>query len=212
MLSIISGTDRIAVRKVAHDTLSKTGLEVVRITDTHTVDDLRSALAGPGMFDTVYRAVLLEHVFGNDAMRTHLETHHNEIDRLPFPVIVIEDKIDAATKRLFQPYLRSQHDLPKKSERSSQIFAIGDAIKKRDRKAAWIAYHQALLDGSAPEAIHGLIFWAAKDMFLKARSETDRSRAHTLLRSLVALPHEARRKGEDLQFTLEQFILSDVVS
>ena len=64
---------------------------------------------------------------------------------------------------------------------------------------------QEIAKGGAPEAIHGVLFWGAKDAFLKSGG-TD-ARIRQLVADLAALPHEARRRGEDMEYALERFIL-----
>jgi hypothetical protein len=70
------------------------------------------------------------------------------------------------------------------------------------------------LRDEAPEAIHGVLFWGAKDMFLKSLpagrqdASAEHERAGTLVAELSELPHEARRRGFDLEYALERYILS----
>jgi hypothetical protein len=58
--------------------------------------------------------------------------------------------------------------------------------------------------------LHGTLFWAAKQMVLKPRGASDSLRGKKLVAELAALPHEARRSGEDLEYALERFVLSGV--
>jgi len=98
-------------------------------------------------------------------------------------------------------------DAPKK-ERDSSIFKVADAMRAADKKALWVLYMKEIAKGSAPEAVHGILFWAAKDMLLKATSAKAEERASQLVATLVELPHEARRRGEDVEYALERFTLT----
>lgn len=212
MLHLYIGTDREKVRNALGDALAKCKhANTIRITDVHTLDDLAMALAGGGLFDEAH-TVILEGTLANEEMRkvviTALPTIHTATDS----VHIIEEKIDATTKKLLEKYAETTtiFDLPKKAQRASNIFALADALKRGDRKRLWIDYQHALAEGTAAEAIHGVFFWGAKDMLLKARDEKTRARASGFVAELAQLPHEARRSGEDVNYALERFVLSRV--
>lgn len=207
MLHIIYGTDRERVHKKARDRADGIASDRVRITDAHTLNDLASVLNGPGMFGAP-RVIMLEYTFARDDMRSLIESSIEAIHASSDTVILVEEKFDAATKKKLAPFLSDPIDMPKKAA-SSSVFAVSNAFKRRDRKATWIAYQEALPD-SAPEAIHGLLFWAAKDMLLKSRSNSECAWARSQVKTLVALPHEARRRGETLECALEAFVLTNV--
>ena len=57
------------------------------------------------------------------------------------------------------------------------------------------------------EAIHGILFWAAKDMLLKSRTDAEKARAKRFIAELAELPHESRRRGIELEYALELFVL-----
>ena len=167
------------------------------------------ALHGPGMFGAP-RTIVLEYILDREDMRDHLEKQITVIGQSPETIVLIEEKLDALAKKKFAPYLSTPLDAPKKGAQPTRIFVVGDALKRHDRKATWLAYQQALLDGAAPEAIHGILFWALKDAYTKARSRDEIQWLRRMLHELVALPHEARRRGEDLEYALEAFVLSKV--
>jgi hypothetical protein len=46
-------------------------------------------------------------------------------------------------------------------------------------------------------------------MFLKSRvGSPERTRGAALIASLAELPHDSRRRGEDLEYALERFLLT----
>ena len=91
------------------------------------------------------------------------------------------------------------------------MFALANALRRADKKALWVGYQRELAKGGAPEAILGVLFWAAKDMFIKSKEGTRESnRAKKLVAELAELPHEARRNGFDLEYALERFVLSAI--
>lgn len=204
MLQVFVGTDRekarVALRKAA-------GQSAVYITDSHTVADLRAALAGGGMFGGK-RTVILDGICANDEMKEVLLASLPMLKSSPDLFFIFEEKVDAATKKLLAKHAEKVEtfDAPKAKDDRGDVFAIANALKRGDKKAMWVEYQRALARGDAPEAIHGILFWGAKDMLLKAPG-TERSRAAGLVASLAELPHEARRTGFELEYALERFLL-----
>ena len=209
MLTIYYGTDRAGVRtRVAHEIGKYTKThEVVRVTDAHTLEDLSAVLQGGGMFATP-RVVVLEYLLSREDMRDMLESNLSELQKSSEQFYMIEEKIDAATKKILGKYATlEQLDTAKKSASATTIFAIANALKRGDKKALWIAYQRELWSGAAPEAIHGVMFWGVKDMMLKSRDPIEMARGKKIISQLAILPHATRRRGGELEYALEQFVL-----
>lgn len=209
MIYFFYGTDRSKARAaVSAAAANVKGARIVRITDASAPEDLRASLQGGGMFAQM-RAVVYENVLENEEMRQTL------LDALPAlkssdeSFFILEEKPEAATRKLIEKYAETSEkfDAAKKTDGGSAIFALANALRRGDKKNLWISYQRQLLNGDAPEAIHGVLFWGAKDFFLKANSESEKARAKKLVSQLAMLPHEARRQGEDLEYALERFVL-----
>lgn len=210
MIHLFSGTDREKARaelNAAIKKIAKKDIEVVRITDAHTVADLQSALQGAGMFGGE-RIVVLEGVWGNEQMRAIVEPRLKEIRDSKETYFILEEKLDAATRKSIEKYAEDskRFDLKKKEEEKT-IFALANALRSGNKKALWVGY-QRELKTSDPEAIQGVLFWGAKQMLLTAHSDNERSRAEKIVATLAELPHESRRRGVDLEYALEKFVLS----
>ncbi len=211
MLYLYTGTDRTKARTamqaaVAH--AQKGGVSITRINDANTLDDLAAALHSGGMFATE-RIVVLENVFENDEMREVLRAELPTLKSSTDHFFLYEEKPDAATRKLIEKYAEKseRYDAAKKADGGTTIFALANALRAGNKKALWVGYQRELLNDAAPEAIHGVLFWAAKDMLLKSSAVVDKTRAKKLIASLTELPHEARRRGEDLEYALERFVL-----
>ncbi|MBI5003816.1 hypothetical protein HZC00_01845 [Candidatus Kaiserbacteria bacterium] len=216
MLYLYTGTDRMKARAALGAGRAKLapGVPVIHITDIHTTEDLDAALAGGGMFAGV-RAVVLDELFDREEMRERIVGQLERIASASDHFFIYVEKLDAATRRQIEKHTTKseQFDLPKKADRSSSIFNLGNALRARNKKDLWVSYQRELANDAAPEAIHGVLFWAAKQMLMSARSEAEAVRGKKLIATLAALPHEARRQGVDLEYALERFVLSgDVVS
>lgn len=205
MMHLYIGSDREKARAkmMADITKAAKGAEIVRITDAHTLDDMKVALRGGGMFAKRH-VLVFENTNANPEMREMLLDALEE--GITDPVYIFEEKLLAAEKKQFEKYAEKveKFDAPKK-ERDGSIFAIANALRAGDKKALWVSYMREIAKGGAPEAIHGVLFWGAKDAFLKSGGKDARTRR--LVADLAVLPHEARRRGEDLEYALERFVL-----
>ncbi len=119
-----------------------------------------------------------------------------------------------------------------KVEDDFSIFTLSDAVGKRDRKAAWVAFQEAVQHGAKPEAIYGTLLWQMKTIALTqdavargggpeeaglspfvfskaARFGKNYAPQETVafIGRLVDAYHEARRGGPDLETALELVVL-----
>lgn len=209
MLYLYLGTDREKARAKMNTAIDKAAkkADIVRITDAHSIDDLRTALQGGGMF-AAKRALVFEGVCANPDLCDVFLDSLESLSKSDEDVFVFEEKPLADLRKRLEKYAErvEKFNAPKK-ERDSSIFAIANALRRADKKALWVSYMQEIAKDSAPEAIHGVLFWAAKDMVLKSRGD-EAVRARRLIAELAELPHAARRRGEPVEYALERFVLS----
>ena len=212
MLLVFIGTDRTKARAAADAALKKLDAKRPRVvvTDAHAPADLDATLQGGGLFGSK-SSVLLDSVLSNEEMRERLTDALPSLKESEDNFALVEEKLDAATKKLLGKYAEKveQFDLPKVREAPNTVFAIANAMRRGDKKAAWVALQRELQSGKAPEAIHGVMFWAAKDMVLKGRAD-EAARGRVLAAELAELPHAARRRGFELEYALERFLLSRI--
>lgn len=211
MLHLFTGTDREKARSAMNveieRVVKKTHADTLRITDAHTIDDLRAALQGPGMFGTT-RILVLEGVFANEEMQRTLLEKLPALSKSSEIVFIYEEKPLAELRKKLETHAEKsvRYDVPKKG-RDSSIFALANALSRGDKKTLWVEYQRALVRGDAPEAIHGVLFWGAKRM-VTGVSRTQSVRARRIVAELSELPHLARRRGAELEYALERYILA----
>ena len=113
-------------------------------------------------------------------------------------------------------------------KKEANNFALGDAIGRRDRKASWVLYQEALARGAFPEEIHGIVFWVMKNIFLaktggatglapyplmKAKSfepKWNNKEIKNALSELVRMYHDSHRGLVEFPIALEKFLLETV--
>ena len=211
MLHFYTGTDREKARTAmdaAVKSIAKKDTLVVRISDANTPADFATALQGSGMF-AQERVVVFDSILANEEMRWMALDSLKALKESDEHFFMLEERPDAATRKQIEKYAEDSErfDALKQKEASS-IFALANALKRGDKKGLWVAYQRELGKGSAPEAVHGILFWGAKDMFMKASEGSLKQRAKKLIAELAELPHESRRRGEELEYALERFVLS----
>ena len=210
MLYAYIGTDRAKVREALDAEVKKLKgkMAVLRITDASSVDDLRAALGGAGMFGEK-QAVILDGVFANADMRPIVESLLPMIGKSEEFFFILEEKPDAATRKMIEKYAESSKRFDKSpGKRDSSVFALANSLRRGDKKNLWIGLQKEFGKGEAAEALHGVLFWGAKQALLSARSEKDIERGRKLVAALAELPHESRRRGIELEYALEKFALS----
>lgn len=208
MIYFFTGTDRNKARAALRQAQGKRS--AVRISDANSIADLQFALQGSGMFGEK-RVVMLEGILANEEMRDIFLRDLATLAKIDEDIFLYEEKVDAATRRTIEKYAERSEKFEgvKGEKKGNEIFALAAALRKGDKKALWVGYQRALVRDDAPEAIHGILFWGAKQMLLSAKTDSpEHRRGIELVATLAELPHESRRKGFDLEYALEKYILS----
>jgi hypothetical protein len=207
MLYLYSGTDteraRTRLNIVIDDASAQA--DIFRITDAHSLADLEAALMGGGMFGGA-RVVVLDSTLTHEEMRAVVLARLPQLKAASDTFYIYEGVLDAATRKQIEKYAeKSEKFEAAKSAARETIFNLVRPLQEGKKKDLWVAYQKELHAGKAPEAIHGIFFYAAKDALL--RKPTD-PRAKKMVAELAELPHEARRNGFELEYALERFVLA----
>jgi len=83
-----------------------------------------------------------------------------------------------------------------------------NALASRSREKLWIEINRALMSGDAPEMLHGLLHWKARDIMEKGSRNWTSQESRKLSLTLIELLQSSRRGGLDLSLSLERFALS----
>lgn len=85
---------------------------------------------------------------------------------------------------------------------------LANALAARSREKLWLELQRALRKGDAPEALHGILHWKARDLMMKGSRSWTAAEARALSLTLLGLVQDSRRGGLDLRLALERFALS----
>jgi hypothetical protein len=83
-----------------------------------------------------------------------------------------------------------------------------NALAARSREKLWLEINRALRMGDAPEMLHGLLHWKARDLMEKGSRSWTPKESRQLSLVLIALLQDSRRGGLGLALSIERFALS----
>ncbi len=86
--------------------------------------------------------------------------------------------------------------------------ALVNALAARDGAALWKEILKAYRQGDAPEMVHGLLHWKARDLMQKGSRAWTTVEARKLSVGLIELLSDSRGKDLELGMALERFALS----
>lgn len=99
-------------------------------------------------------------------------------------------------------------ELPKEKKEKFNNFLLANAFGAKDKLNLWIYYRQAVDKGVGLEELIGVLFWKAKDMYLKNNfGKFTKEQVEDFTKKLPYLLPEARKKGQDAEIAFEQFLL-----
>jgi DNA polymerase III delta subunit len=110
-------------------------------------------------------------------------------------------KVEAVAEKVFVV------DAPNKVERGFNS-ALVNALAAKDGATLWKEIVLAYRNGDAPEMIHGLLHWKARDLMQKGSRAWNPEEARKLSRDLILLLSDSRGKDLPLDMALERFALS----
>jgi hypothetical protein len=173
---------------------------------------LESFYSGSGLFSkksAVMFSDILESAETRDFILKKLE-HLGESDN---SFIFLERKLakpalDAFKKIKLKRAEINIFELPKEKKEKFNNFLLANAFGQKDKLNLWIYYRQAVDKGVGLEELIGVLFWKAKDMFLKGNfGKLSEQQVRNFIEKLPYLLPEARKKGLDAEIVFERFLL-----
>ena len=234
MLYVIYGKDRekgrARFRALKEELGKKCGEEHIVLEGEISKEVLHSFAATQGLFGGTTLHTF-DCVFDKKDEQEVLLAHASELDLSPNTFLVFEPELDKkVAEGIAETKVKIEEFAPKKIDTRPEfnIFSLGDALGKRNKKELWVLYQGALSAGLSSEEISGTLFWAVKNLALiknakpgddagmnpfVAKKTREFSKNFTaeeiknLSHSLVTIYHEAHRGGEPMDIALERFIL-----
>lgn len=235
MLYLIYGSDFEKARGKARELLAalqkkKPIAEVFRLEDEMvTIGKLEELSGGQGLFERKY-LVFADNVFRSEEAKEIVLGKLKALADSENIFIFLENELNKTDLKQLEKFAEKvqQFSGVVKKEKVFNIFSLTEMLGRRDKRGLWILYQKALSEGLAAEEIHGILFWQIKAMLAstlaKIAEETgfkpfvfQKSRGFAknysttelknLSAKMVAVYHNARRAGPDLDVALERLIL-----
>lgn len=209
MIYLFHGSDSAKVRAkafqwVAAARAKQPDASYIRIpADELTPAALESAVATQGLFFSK-TLVLLDDPFSLKEAADLVLDRLDDLAASPNPVAIVAPKLLAARAKKVAAVAAKTFvaDVKEKKERGFNG-ALVNALAARNRAALWLEVTKALRLGDAPEQIHGLLHWKARDLMQKGKPG-----GRELSFALIALLRESRGGELPLDEALERFALS----
>ena len=128
-----------------------------------------------------------------------VEDHLDELAASDNAIVILAPKLSVAKakKLIAKTKVEYKYDKPALEDKRGFNTNLVNALGSRSREKLWLEINRALRAGDAPEMLHGLLHWKARDL-----------RDRKLSLDLISLLQTSRRGGLDLSLSLERFALS----
>jgi hypothetical protein len=190
---------------------------------------LEQLISAQGLFVTK-NIVLLKWSFDSPESKASVLEHVAALAQSDNIFILTLRSVDVKSKKLFEKHAQAIEIYAKNREETPgrNLFVLGDLLVARDKKNLWRTYQEAVNRGHVAEELHGILFWAVKNMLLSTRT-TSASEAglksfvyskfkraevrytqqelEDMSCDLVVMYHEAHNGTYELPTRLEQWIL-----
>lgn len=174
-----------------------------------TSASLRDALSAQGLFFN-HTLILLDDPFSlADSAEVVLEML-KELEVSENPVAILAPKLLATRAKKILPHTAKVFECSATEKKDVRGFnsALVNALGAKDGATLWKEIVKTHRQGDAPEAVHGLLHWKARDLMHKGSPKWKPEESRALSRALIELVSDARSGGLDLEQSLERFALS----
>lgn len=194
--------------------------------ETFSKEAARAALGQADLFGGERPALVLDQTLVLPEAKEFLEEEGAALVAAATAVFVLEESLPATLRKSLEGVGAEIVILEREPERRGpSVFALAEALGRRDKKNLWVLYRKFLKEVE-PEEIVGILFWQLKIMKLVLAGEISAlnpyvvSKARSFLKNyqreeidqklflLTDLYHRGHRGEEELALGLERFMLS----
>ncbi len=193
-------------------------------------------VGGQGLFENKF-IILVDRIGEDKVRREELIDAVGMMGESNNIFIIVEGKLDKVTLGKIEKKAEKTQEFAlaetgpagkKAAKDDFNIFALGDALGRRDKKQLWVLYRQAIDMGKSPEEVHGTLFWQVKSIVIASRAASagdsglapfvySKSKGFAanfssaeltkLFDDLISVSHDARRGMHELEVGLERVLL-----
>ena len=197
---------------VAKERTKEPNLKYARLArEELTISTLEDAALSGGLF--VKRLlVLIDDPFQEENPTDILEEQIDTLAASDNAILILAPKLASAKakKLVAKAKVEYKYDLPANARKLERGFNsnLVNALALKNREKLWVEINRAIRAGDAPEMLHGLLHWKARDLMEKGSRIWTPKESRQLSLNLISLLQSSRRGGLDLSLSLEKFALS----
>lgn len=224
MIYLFHGSDADQVRKkafawVAAARKKEPNLSYIRLAKEElTMQALEEVTASGGLFVSRLLIVLddpFPKVRGTEEDETEedtsslVEEHLQSLEESNNAILIIAPNLLASKAKKIGANAKAVYAFHKSAQAKRGFNApLPDALSARSREKLWLELQRSMRAGDAPEMIHGLLHWKARELMEKGSRAWTRGDARKVSRELINLLQASRQGGLPLAVALERFALS----
>jgi hypothetical protein len=141
-----------------------------------------------------------------------LEEHLDNLAASDNAIIILAPKLPAVKAKKLAAKAKVEYKFDAMTPRGEAARGFNtnlvNALAARSREKLWLEVNRALRAGDAPEMLHGLLHWKARDLMEKGSRVWTPKESRQLSLALITLLQSSRRGGLDLPLSLERLALS----
>ncbi len=229
MIYLFYGSDVEKVRAKAFEWVAKArakepNLAYVRLTREELTDAALEDAAQSGGLFVKRLLILIDDPFPSargtsdeetsdteESVGSILEEHIDSLAASDNAIIILAPKLAVAKAKKIAAKAKFEYKFDLRlapSESRGFNTNLVNALAAHSREKLWLEINRALYAGDAPEMLHGLLHWKARDLMEKGGRAWTPQESRTLSLVLIELLQNSRRGGIDLSLSLEKFALS----
>lgn len=157
------------------------------------------------------RVMTEEDTYEEEGGASVFEDHIDALAASDNAIVILAPKLGAAKAKKLAAKAKVEYKFDAPAARADARgfnSNLVNALATRSRENLWLEVNRALAAGDAPEMLHGLLHWKARDLMEKGSRSWKPQEARRLSLDLIELLQASRRGGLDLSLALEKFALS----
>jgi DNA polymerase III delta subunit len=174
-----------------------------------TPSSLGDAMSAQGLFFSK-TLVLIDDPFSDTTAGELVLDSLKQLASSENPIAILAPKLLATRLKKIEPHAAKVFEVNETKKKEARGFngSLVNALGAKDGAVLWKEIVKAHRQGDAPEAVHGLLHWKARDLMQKGSPKWRPDEARALSRALIELVSDARSGSLELQPSLERFALT----
>jgi hypothetical protein len=154
--------------------------------------------------------VLLDDPFATAATTEQVVNAIETLAASSNPIALLAPGLTSAVEKKITPHITKVFREDRVEKKAGRGFnsALVNALGSKNGKALWKEVLKSKREGDAPEVLHGLLHWKARDMMAKGSKAWKPEEARALSIQLIELLSDSRKGELNLFESLERFALS----